>query len=170
MRVRATIWELAALALLVLVVLSLISVCGSECIYKSRRAGCASNLKRIGELADIYRKNGFDGDAYYVPGVYPEHLGSAWHWRLINTLAPSDMNIFQCPVERNRSTIVDYRGPARDPNSSDTRVEYFAGDRLDNHGDRRARGVNSLTRYFQVVTLTADDPIRWAAYLSSTKD
>jgi hypothetical protein len=129
-------------------------------------------------MAEIYRKN-FGGPDYLIPGDDPRVLGAAWHQQIIDFVSDNrDNSCWQCPLEgRDGSFGTDYRGPAMDPNP---RWNYklqdaIAGDKVypgnqTNHGDAARRGVNALTKGYQVLKITSNDTVRWRQFLYGTKD
>ena len=170
--------KLAALgaALLVsLLCLGFFPLCGERMVREARLVLCTNNLKRIGELADIYRKSGFGGDGYCWPGEIPEELGAGWHRIIRDRLARGgdEETIFRCPLDnRVPRNEIDYRGPSRSPNVSTNygTDDAIAGDRLGNHGDTAVEPLNVLTKRYRVITIRPSDTLRWEQYLAGTQD
>lgn len=133
----------------------------------ARETRCTSNLKQIGMMAEIYRRD-FGGPNYEVPS----EAGVRWHWKLIRTVSENqDTSLWQCPTEGRPDTVPDYRGPApRFGIRQYLSTDPIAGDKLDNHGDGAKHGVYALTKGYQVFKITTGDASRWQEYLLGTSE
>jgi type II secretory pathway pseudopilin PulG len=153
---------LTLVEVLVLIVVALILIAlllpswDAATVPLARKTQCASNLKQISTLAEMYRS---------LSGTFsmPEEMGAEWFRPLMST-APSE--IFQCAAEGNPNTRVDYRGPSRNMNRS-KREDFFAGDKLGNHGKE---GIYGITKAYSIVEITPDDKARWDKYLEDTRE
>lgn len=138
---------------------------------------CAHNLANLCRLLEIYRRD-HGGGNYELP----VETGEAFWMKLVATGVidsstpsnPTDAVVLQCPVEGNRDTVPDYRGPrlnvnvpknyrARDPTGGD---KVFGG--RTNHGNADKEGVNVLTKGSQVFQINSMTEADWKNYLEKT--
>jgi hypothetical protein len=131
----------------------------------AHHVSCSSNLKQIGTLAEIYRKN-FGGRNNEVPDA----LGAAWHQSLIDNVSQNrDTWLLQCPQEGKQESCPDYRGPSRDSNRYRAK-EILAGDKIFNHGNPSENGINALTAGWQVLRIRPGDQARWEQFIAGTRE
>lgn len=118
--------EISIAVLLGLALIPLLLIIFARMQNQVDRGNCLSQLKMIGTLTEIYRKN-FGG----LNSQYPTETGAQFHLKLISTVSElNDNAIFQCPSEGKYSASgTDYRGPMKDANTLRA-AEPLAGDRL----------------------------------------
>jgi prepilin-type N-terminal cleavage/methylation domain-containing protein len=168
-----TLVELLIVIVIIAILAALLLPALTEAIRAAKETQCTSNLKQIGTLAEIYRKN-FGGPNYEVPDA----LGVAWHQRIIDKVSENnDTAVFQCPLEGSSATAPDFRGPKNNMNVAKFYMSQdpVAGDKIDmsgqtNHGDPVKYGVNALTKGYQVLKITQGDTARWNKYTSGTTE
>jgi prepilin-type N-terminal cleavage/methylation domain-containing protein len=168
-----TLIELLIVIVIIALLAALLLPALTEALRAAKETQCVSNLKQVGSLAELYRRN-FGGPGNELPDV----TGQAWHQRLLDKVTESaDPVLFQCPLEGNSSTYPDFRGPKHNLNSAKFYLSQdpIAGDLVEptgltNHGDPVKRGVNALTKGYSVLKITQGDAARWSKYLGGTSD
>jgi prepilin-type N-terminal cleavage/methylation domain-containing protein len=173
-RAGFTLVELLIVILIIAVLAAFLVPALIAAIHSAKETQCASNLRQIGTLAEVYRKN-FGGPNNELPDV----LGRDFHLKMINTCSENKDNaLYQCPLEGLTTTYPDYRGPTKNLNAAASyrSVDPIAGDKIDagtgmtNHGDPFKLGVNALTKGFAVIAITRNDAVRWQSYQDCTQD
>jgi prepilin-type N-terminal cleavage/methylation domain-containing protein len=170
MRSRAAGFSLVELLIVIIIIAILAALllpALTAAMRSAKETQCVSNLRQIGTLAEIYRKN-FGG----ANNELPNGRGAQFHMKLIQTVAENgDPAIFECPLE-GLPGYPDYRGPSKNLNaaSSYKSSDAIAGDKIGNHGDVNESGVSALTKGYQVLKVLPGEALRWKNFTDGTSE
>jgi hypothetical protein len=129
---------------------------------EAKKTQCTSNLKQMGTLLELYRKN-FGGPNYELPNA----TGKEFWKEVQQKMGDESKDVFTCPCSGKPKGTITYRGPARNINVQKNYRgrDVIACDDPDNHPD----GINVLTKSYQVIWIPKGTP-EYEQALKSTKE